>query len=141
MTGDLVTFSCSRNSATHRLEATQFLAERRDRVFDFFSDAFQLEHLTPSWLQFSVQSPRPIHIREGMQIDYRLRVHGVPMRWQSRIEVWQPPIRFVDVQTRGPYRYWRHEHLFEEVAGGTICRDTVDYVVPRRMACGPFVSA
>jgi ligand-binding SRPBCC domain-containing protein len=63
-------------------------------------------------------------------IDYRLRLHGIPLRWQSRIEVWDPPHRFVDVQTRGPYRHWRHEHLFEAARGGTICRDIVDYEVP-----------
>ena len=59
-----------------------------------------------------------------------MRLHGVPVRWQSRIVVWEPPLRFVDEQIRGPYRRWRHEHVFEEVVGGTICRDIVDYAVP-----------
>jgi ligand-binding SRPBCC domain-containing protein len=113
-----------------RLEAAQFLAERRDRVFDFFSDAFQLENLTPPWLKFSVRTPRPIHIQEGTRIDYQLRLHGVPIRWRSQIEVWDPPHRFVDVQIRGPYRCWRHEHVFEEFPGGTLCRDIVDYEAP-----------
>jgi ligand-binding SRPBCC domain-containing protein len=76
-----------------------------------------------------VQTPRPIFLREGSLIDYRLRIRGIPIRWQSRIDMWEPPFRFVDVQTRGPYRHWRHEHLFEETAGGTICRDIVDYAV------------
>jgi ligand-binding SRPBCC domain-containing protein len=108
----------------------QFLAERRERVFELFSDAFQLESLTPPWLQFAVLTPRPIHIREGTRIDYRMRLHGVPLRWQSRIVVWEPPLRFVDEQIRGPYRRWRHEHGFEEVGGGTLCRDLVNYAVP-----------
>ena len=112
------------------LEAVQFFAERRDRVFAFFADAFQLEMLTPPWLHFAVLTPRPIHIRQGTTIDYKMRLHGVPVRWQSRIDVWEPPLRFVDEQTRGPYRRWRHEHVFEEVEGGTICRDIVDYAVP-----------
>ena len=53
----------------------------------------------------------------------------MPIRWQSRIELWEPPIRFTDVQIRGPYRHWHHEHVFEEVSGGTICRDIVEYTV------------
>ena len=112
------------------LEAMQLVPERRDRVFAFFSDAFQLETLTPPWLQFAVLTPRPIHIRRGTLIDYRMRLHGASFRWQSRIDVWEPPLRFVDEQVRGPYRRWRHEHQFEEAEGGTMCRDIVDYSVP-----------
>jgi ligand-binding SRPBCC domain-containing protein len=69
-------------------------------------------------------------MRAGTEIDYRLRVHGVPLRWRTRIESWQPERRFVDVQVRGPYRLWHHSHEFEEVAGGTLCRDVVRYAVP-----------
>lgn len=69
-------------------------------------------------------------MRAGAEIDYRLRVHGLPIRWRTRIESWQPERRFVDVQLRGPYRLWHHTHEFEEVAGGTLCRDLVRYAVP-----------
>ena len=113
-----------------RLEAIQLLSQPRDVVFEFFSDAFQLETLTPPWLNFCVLTPAPIRIAAGTLIDYRLRLHGVPIRWQSRICVWEPPFRFVDEQTRGPYRRWHHEHTFEPVDGGTLCRDIVDYAVP-----------
>jgi ligand-binding SRPBCC domain-containing protein len=99
-------------------------------VFDFFSDAFQLETITPPWLQFAVLTLAPIRIEAGTIIDYRLRLRGVPIRWQSRISVWEPPRHFVDEQTRGPYRRWRHQHIFEVVDGGTLCRDIVDYAVP-----------
>jgi ligand-binding SRPBCC domain-containing protein len=70
-----------------------------------------------------------MHIVAGTVIDYRLWVHGVPVRWQSRISQWDPPWRFVDEQTRGPYRRWHHEHVFEAADGGTLCRDLVDYEV------------
>jgi ligand-binding SRPBCC domain-containing protein len=113
-----------------RLEATQFLPQSRDRVFGFFSDAFQLETITPPWLQFAVLTPAPICIEAGTIIHYRLRLHGVPIRWQSRISVWEPPRHFMDEQTRGPYRRWRHQHILEAVDGGTLCRDIVDYAVP-----------
>jgi ligand-binding SRPBCC domain-containing protein len=127
---NVLTFKPSPSGVGCRLEAAQFVAEQRGRVFELFADAFQLEALTPPWMKFSVRTPRPIQMREGARINYRLRLRGVPIRWQSRIEVWEPPQRFVDVQTRGPYRLWRHQHLFEVAPGGTICRDIVDYVVP-----------
>jgi len=112
-----------------RLEAAQWLPVPRDRVFEFFSDAFQLEAITPPWLNFKVLTAAPIHIASGTRIDYRLRLHGIPLRWQSRISVWEPGYRFVDEQMRGPYRRWHHEHLFEDAEGGTLCRDVVDYSV------------
>lgn len=105
------------------------MPQPRERIFEFFSDAFQLEMLTPKWLCFSVLTEPPIKIASGTRIDYRLRIRGIPLRWQSEISVWEPPFRFVDEQTRGPYRRWRHEHAFGEVDGGTLCRDTVDYEV------------
>ncbi len=112
-----------------RLDATQFLPQSRDRVFAFFADAFQLEAITPPWLRFEVLTPRPIDITSGTLIDYRLRLHGIPLKWRSRISAWEPPYRFVDEQVRGPYRWWRHEHTFEEILGGTLCHDVVHYGV------------
>ncbi len=112
-----------------QLKSSQFLSYPQEQVFEFFSDAFKLQSLTPTWLHFSVVTPPPICIAAGTLIDYRLKIHGVPMRWQSRIRVWEPPWRFVDEQTRGPYRRWHHQHEFEPADGGTLCRDTVEYAV------------
>ena len=69
-------------------------------------------------------------MKAGALIDYRLRVHGLPLCWRTRINVWQPPHRFVDEQIRGPYRQWIHEHTFEARDGGTLARDVVRYAVP-----------
>lgn len=112
-----------------KLETELWLPHRRDEVFHFFADAFNLETLTPPWLKFEVLTPRPIEMRVGLQIDYRLRLRGLPMRWRSEITAWEPPGRFVDEQRRGPYRAWIHEHTFEERDGGTLARDRVQYAV------------
>jgi len=114
---------------TRRFEQEIWLPRSRDEVFPFFADAGNLETLTPPWLSFRIVTPRPIAMRTGAEIDYRLRIHGVPLRWRSSIDAWQPPVRFVDRQLRGPYRLWVHLHEFEERDGGTLCRDTVDYAV------------
>lgn len=112
-----------------RLTASQFLPRPRDEVFAFFSDAFRLEDLTPPWLNFSVLTLPEFQMASGTLIDYRLKLRGIPVRWQSRISRWDPPRAFVDEQTRGPYRRWHHEHRFESVDGGTKCLDLVDYEV------------
>jgi len=112
------------------LETELWVPRPRNEVFSLFADAFQLEAITPPWLHFQVLTPRPIVMRAGTRIDYRLRLHGLPIRWQSAISAWEPPFRFVDEQVRGPYRSWLHEHTFVEQGGGTLCRDRVQYDVP-----------
>jgi len=102
----------------------------RPEVFAFFAEAENLERITPPWLRFRIDSRRPIEMRVGALIDYRLRLRGVPMRWRSEITVWEPPHRFRDVQRKGPYRLWEHEHRFEEEGGGTRVIDHVRYAVP-----------
>ena len=101
-----------------------------EEVFAFFSDLSNLQTLTPNWLDFSILTPMPIQIQLGAVIDYRLRLHGFPIRWQSEITAWEPPHRFVDEQRRGPYKLWIHEHSFEARDGGTRVSDFVRYAAP-----------
>ena len=112
------------------LEMRQWFPRPRAEVFAFFSDAANLERITPPWLRFEILTPRPLAMRPGATIDYRLRLRGVPVRWQSEITIWDPPRRFVDEQRRGPYRVWIHEHELTERDGGTEVRDFVRYAVP-----------
>lgn len=113
-----------------RFEAEIWLPLPPEELFPFFADAANLDSITPSWLHFHVVTPGPIEMKEGALIDYKLRVRGLPMRWRTLIQEWQPPHRFVDSQLRGPYRQWIHQHIFEPQNGGTLARDVVDYAVP-----------
>ena len=109
------------------LESTQWLPRPPEEIFPFYSDAFRLEELTPPLLHFHVVTPPPIEMRAGVEIEYRLRLHGLPMGWRSRITEWEPPHRFVDQQIKGPYRRWIHEHTFIPQDSGTLIRDYVEY--------------
>jgi ligand-binding SRPBCC domain-containing protein len=115
---------------TYRLQTELWLPRPRAAVFGFFADANNLERITPPWLRFEIRAAGPIEMAEGALIDYRLRLHGVPIGWRTEITCWEPPSRFVDEQRRGPYRLWVHEHMFTEVDGGTLVADNVDYAVP-----------
>ncbi len=113
----------------HVLQREQRLGLPPERVFPFFADASNLEAITPPLLRFRVVTPAPIEMREGTFIQYALRLRGLPIRWDTLIQSWEPPHRFVDVQVRGPYRLWHHTHELEPLDGGaaTLMRDTVRY--------------
>jgi len=98
-------------------------------VFEFFSSAENLEKITPPWLHFNIVTPTPIKMAAGALIDYRLKLHGIPIKWRTEIEAWQPPYRFVDQQLRGPYKQWYHEHTFESLdENRTLAKDRVHYI-------------
>lgn len=113
--------------ATRLLTTWQWLPRSRDEVFPFFADARNLERITPSFLRFRVLTEGAIEMRRGALIDYRLTLRGLPLNWRTEITEWQPPVRFADVQRRGPYAEWHHTHSFEEHDGGTLVRDEVRY--------------
>jgi len=114
-----------------RLERTQRLRAPAERAFEFYAEARNLEAITPPWLGFRMITQGTIEMRAGALIDYRLKLHGVPVRWRTRIEVWEPPLRFVDVQLRGPYSLWEHTHTFERDGDDAVLiTDRVRYALP-----------
>jgi ligand-binding SRPBCC domain-containing protein len=115
----------------HLLERSQRVEVPVEQAFDFYVDAHNLEPMTPPWLHFKVTTPGELVLRQGARLDYELRLHGVPVRWQTRIEVWEPPERFVDVQAKGPYSLWEHTHLFEKDGDdAALIHDRVRYAIP-----------
>lgn len=111
----------------YQFSANQWLPRQPEEVFNFFSDAQNLETLTPPWVKFKILTPLPIDIKEGTLIDYKLKVHGLPIHWRTEITEWNPPHYFVDTQLLGPYTLWHHTHSFAHKDGGTVCSDLVRY--------------
>lgn len=122
-----ITYSQERKEYT--LESEILLPKPIDEVFAFFSDARNLERLTPSFLQFHIIEPDKISMKIGEFINYKLKLHGIPFAWTSEITSWEAPHRFTDEQRRGPYRYWIHHHMFESRGQSTLVKDYVRYSV------------
>lgn len=125
-----VSVTIARDERGNILETCLRIPRSIDQVFAVFADARNLERLTPPVLRFEVLTADPIVMRRGLLLDYRLRLHGIPFRWQSEITAWEPPHRFVDSQRRGPFRWWIHEHVFLEDGADTLMSDRVRYGVP-----------
>jgi ligand-binding SRPBCC domain-containing protein len=114
---------------THSFDSDLWVPLPIETVFSFFSDAHNLERITPPFLKFNVVTPDPIVMAVGTRIRYRLSLRGIPISWESEITTWEPPHRFVDEQRRGPYRYWKHEHQFAQRDKGTQVSDHLQYAV------------
>ena len=110
------------------LHATTVVRAPLSTVFPFFANPTNLEALTPSFLSFRIVTQEPITMQAGTRIDYRLKIHGIPVRWRTEITHFEPPRRFVDVQLQGPYRIWHHEHTFRSVPEGTELGDRVRFL-------------
>jgi ligand-binding SRPBCC domain-containing protein len=114
----------------YTLRREQVLDVGAEAAFAFFADAANLEAITPPLLRFELVTPPPIEVGVGTFLQYRLRLHRVPVRWDTLIQAWEPPHRFVDVQVRGPYRLWHHTHEVEALDGErSVMRDTVRYAI------------
>lgn len=115
--------------SAHRLDRVQVVPRPLEEVFAFFADASNLETLTPDFVGFTIER-LPERMAAGAILQYRLRLFGVPVRWRSRIDLFEPGRRFRDVQLEGPYRSWVHLHEFERIPEGTRVVDHVDYELP-----------
>ncbi len=113
--------------SSHLFERTIWLPAGREYLFEFFSRAENLQLVTPRWLDFRILTPLPVEMKLGALFDYRIRLHGVPVTWRTKVTGWDPPRRFEDTQLAGPYKLWVHEHLFEPENAGTRLTDRVRY--------------
>lgn len=106
------------------------VAASQEKTWEFFARAENLPRITPPWLRFTNRTPEPIHIQLNSTLDYTIRWAGLPIRWRTLIIDWTPPTQFIDLQIRGPYTLWHHQHTFKPVADGIECTDRVIYKLP-----------
>jgi ligand-binding SRPBCC domain-containing protein len=114
------------------------VAANIDHTWKFFGSADNLPLITPPWLKFKLQENNPRAIEQDSILNYTISWMGLPVKWQTRIVEWSPPNQFIDLQVRGPYALWHHQHTFTPTEQGTACRDRVIYQLPIPVI-GPLV--
>jgi len=111
-------------------KSKQFINKPVELVFSFFSDAKNLQQITPKTLDFKILSQSSDPVQKGTVIEYKLKIHGVPVNWRTKILEYEKNVKFIDNQERGPYSVWHHTHFFEKIQSGTLMTDRVLYRLP-----------
>ena len=113
-----------------RLIFEQYIPRARKELFPYFSVESNLEELTPPTLCFKVLNKSTEKIHEGTELSYKLKIHGIPLDWTSKITHWNPVNGFIDTQVKGPYKKWHHEHIFQDLGDGCLMTDIITYQLP-----------
>ena len=130
LTGFTIHFSRIDDSM-YQLRTSLVLPISLHEAFKFFENPRNLPEITPGWLEFRIVSTEAVkEVFEGAIFDFTIRWFGFRFKWQTKIVEYNPPTRFIDTQLVGPYKYWRHLHIFEKVSEGTLLTDEVTYRLP-----------
>lgn len=114
---------------TTSFEKQSILPVTAAEAFEWHERSGAFERLSPPWDHVELLYHEGI--RNGRKA--AIRISGIPLRstWIAEHHNYQPGERFEDVQTSGPFSYWRHTHSFE-AASETTCRltDAIRYRLP-----------
>ena len=115
----------------HKKEFKQFLPISLDEAWDFFSRPENLNEITPKDMEFEILTENIPRVYPGMIVQYNVKPFPlVKMGWVTEITQVEDKRMFIDEQRFGPYAFWHHQHIFEEVDGGVMMSDILHYRVP-----------
>ena len=116
----------------------QTLDVPRDRLFGFFEDPANLALLMRRWPGFCLLGHDGC-VRVGRVTRFEARWGPLQVVMFFRNIAYEPPRRFVDELAHGPFRRFRHTHLFLARGESTVVRDDLDVELPWQFG-GSFVT-
>lgn len=115
----------------HSIEVKQKLPVNLATAWDFFSSPKNLNAITPKDLSFKIVSGADSKAYSGQIITYMVSpIWNISMNWVTEITQCIEGKYFIDEQRFGPYKFWHHQHHFEETHNGVIMTDILHYALP-----------
>ena len=69
-------------------------------------------------------------IGAGQEVEWRARHFGLWLKMRVRITAFNRPAYFQDAMVSGPFRYFRHDHNFQEREQSTLMVDRLEFQSP-----------
>ncbi|MFN0151520.1 MAG: SRPBCC family protein [bacterium] len=95
--------------------------------------------VTPRGAGLKVE-PVELPLKIGSRVRIRFRYGLIPINWELSIKSLKQGDRFIDWQEKGPFKEWRHTHLFSRTGNMTTVVDMVEYELPYGFF-GPLLNA
>ena len=105
----------------YTLYSTHKVNSSLKKTWDFFSQAKNLNMLTPPDMNFKINSGESPDFYQGKIITYKISLfYFLKFNWTTEITKVEDQVCFIDKQLFGPYKLWHHEHYFVDNNDGTI---------------------
>ena len=115
----------------HTLEREQMVTASLTECWDFLKNPANLNLITPPDLDFTIVSPIPEDMYNGLIVEYRISIPWFgTQRWVAELKHIRENKSFVDEQRIGPYTLWYHSHELNQTSAGVQLIDRVHYKVP-----------
>lgn len=102
------------------------------KVFAWHERPGAFARLAPPWQKLELVASSG-GIRSGATVSLRTKIGPVWVRWDVEHKDYVEGVRFRDVQTKGPFAEWAHEHRFEPAEGddeACVLTDAICYRLP-----------
>lgn len=121
--------------AAYSLKTVQKIPVSLEEAWAFFSDPTNLEKITPANMNFRIITKDiPDKMYPGQIIEYKVSPFlRIPLYWKTEITKVDAPFHFIDLQVKGPYKLWEHQHFFKSIDGGVEMTDIIHYENPLRL--------
>ena len=103
--------------------ASVAVAVPREDAFEFHADSANLARVLPRGVP--LRAIGASRLGPGAVLRFRFG----PFGGRGVVRVWEPPFRFIDEQTFGPFALWRHEHRFNHVGARVWITDIVEFAL------------
>ena len=101
-----------------------------DDVWKFYTDLDHLKKITPENMNIRIKNSTTSQIVEGQEAILEAKIIFLKKTWNTKI-TYQKPYKYIDEMIKGPFKKWRHIHIFEQIEPGkTNVIDEIDFELP-----------
>lgn len=100
-----------------------------EKLFAFHTDSNNIKKITPSNIKVELLNDDG-QSYEGKIVKIKTTKFFIPTYWEVKIEKLQYPGVLLDIAIKSPFKYWKHQHIFNMKNNQSELVDIIDYELP-----------